>query len=307
LSEIFLRAPATIANFGPGFDVFALALDAPFDLFKIRRTDSGTIGLKIVNGRDSLPIEAEKNTAGLAAIHFFKKTGLRCGVEIDIIKKMPIGSGLGSSAASAVAAAYGLNRLYQTGLDVLEMIEIASQGEAASGGTPHADNVSACFLGGFVLIRSRYPLRVDRLDVAEIPIVIRVRRKSLITSRGLIPERLPMNLVKEQMAWCAALVHAVATGDLQRIGECVNVDHISEPVRSRYIGGYKELKKRALDAGAMGVNVSGGGSSVFAICEKDREQPVAEVLRAEAGGETEPPLLLRTKSSNWGVVEIDGL
>ena len=308
MSEILLRAPATIANFGPGFDVFALALAAPSDAFRLRRTDAPGVAVRIVDGADALPTEPERNTAGLAALRFFETTGRRGGVEIEIHKAMPIGSGLGSSAASAVAAAFGLDRLFGTGLAAPDLIEIASQGEAASGGTAHADNVSASFLGGFVIVRNRHPLRIDRLETPALPIVVRVRRKSLTTSRGLIPDHLPLVQVKEQMAWCAAVVHAMAAGDARRVGEAINRDHISEPVRSGYIPGYADLKARALEAGAWGFNVSGGGSSVFAICPPDRLDAVAGLLRApvaaDGGG---APLVIVTKSSNEGVREIHGL
>ena len=307
MSEILLRAPATIANFGPGFDVFALALAAPADRFRIRRTATEGVTVRITDGRESLPTEPDKNTAGLAALHFFKATGVRGGAEIEIVKSMPIASGLGSSAASAVAAAYGLDRLFGTRLTDTDLIEIASEGEAASGGTPHADNVAGCFLGGFVIVRNRRPLRIDRLDAPEIPIVVRVRRKSLTTSRGLIPEHLPLARVKEQMAWCAAVVHAMATRDLDRIGEAISRDHISEPVRSGYIGGYASLKERALAAGALGFNVSGGGSSVFAICPPGGAERVADALRVPCDEDGSEPLVLVTKSSNEGVREIDGL
>jgi len=307
LTEIALKAPATIANLGPGFDVFALALAAPCDLFKIRRTEGKGVSVRIIDCREPLPTEAEKNTAGVAALHFLKTVGARGGAEIEIIKKMPVGTGLGSSAASAVAAAYGLDRLFGTGLADEEIIEIASQGEVASGGAAHADNVSACFLGGFVLVRNRHPLCLDRIDVPEIPIVVRVRKKSLTTSRGLIPEHLSLARVKEQMAWCAALVHAMHTGDLKKIGEAINRDHISEPVRSRYIPGYDELKKNVLEAGALGCNVSGGGSSVFAICEGGHTARVTGLMKACMADETEPPVVLETKSSNRGVLETDGL
>lgn len=307
MSEILLRAPATIANFGPGFDVFALALAAPADIFRIRRTEEEGVVVRVVDGREALPTEPGKNTAGLAALHYLKATGVRGGAEIEIRKSMPIASGLGSSAASAVAAAFGLDRLFGTRLPASDLIEIASEGEVASGGTPHADNVAGCFLGGFVIVRSRRPLLIDRLEAPDIPIVVRVRRKSLTTSRGLIPEHLPLARVKEQMAWCAAAVHAMATRDLARIGEAINRDHISEPVRSGYIGCYGTLKARALEAGALGFNVSGGGSSVFAICAPGTAERVAGVLRAPCDADVGEPLVIVTRSSNEGVHEIAGL
>lgn len=305
--EILVRAPATVANFGPGFDIFALALDRPFDILRVRATPAAGIRIHITDGGSSLPTEPEKNTAGLAAIHFFKRTGRGGGASIEIIKGMPTGSGLGSSAASAIAAVYGLNEVFQAGLEAVEVIGLASLGEAASGGTPHADNVAACALGGFAFIKTTSPLRIEKIDVPPIPVVIRVRKKSQTTTRALIPAQFALPLMKEQMAGCATLIHALLGGDVKKIGEAINRDHISEPVRSRSIPGYDELKRRALEAGAYGCNVSGGGSSVFAICAADRTEAVAEAMRSLRGPEEAEPEVIITQSSNQGVTEIHGL
>lgn len=306
--EIVLRSPATIANFGPGFDTFAIALASPFDLIKVRRLDPGAeIRIRVTDGRSSLPTKPEENTAGLAAIHFFSRTGAGGSAEIEIVKRMPTGAGLGSSAASAVAAVHGLNEIYQTRLKAEEIIELASLGEAASGGTPHADNVAACGLGGFVFLASHQPLRVEKIAVAPIPIVIRVRGKSQTTTRGLIPGQFPLSQVKDQMAGCAALVHALLGGEVRKIGEAINRDHISEPVRSRSIPGYEELKRRVLEVGAYGFNVSGGGSSVFAICAPEMAGAVAEAMRDFRRADESEPKVIVTQSSNQGVMETDEL
>jgi homoserine kinase len=303
-TEIILRSPATIANFGPGFDTFAVALASPFDLIRVRRLDLGAeIRIRVTDGRFSLPTQPEDNTAGLAAIHFFRRTGAAGGAEIEIIKRMPTGAGLGSSAASAVAAVHGLNEIYQTRLAPEEIVGLASLGEAASGGTPHADNVAACGLGGFVFVASHQPLRVEKIAVPPLPIVVRVRPKSQITTRGLIPGQFPLSQVKDQMAGCAALIHALHSGDARKIGDAVNRDHISEPVRSRSIPGYEELKRRALDAGACGFNVSGGGSSVFAICAPETAEAVAAVMRDFRRADEPEPEVIVTQSSNQGVRE----
>jgi len=135
-TTVTIKSPATIANLGPGFDIFALALERPFDVFKICLNESRSVGIKITGKCDSLPTVAEQNTAGLAALRFFERIGRPAGVDIEIVKSMPIGSGLGSSAASASAAVFGLNKLLGTGLTDLEMIEIASQGEVASAERP---------------------------------------------------------------------------------------------------------------------------------------------------------------------------
>lgn len=305
--EILVRSPASIANFGPGFDIFALALDRPFDLIKIRPDRRGGTRIRITDGDSGLPTKPEENTAGLAAIHFFKRTGTEGGAEIEIIKRMPSGAGLGSSAASAVAAVHGLNEIFQAGLEMAEVIELASLGEVASGGSPHPDNVAACGLGGFAFVKTVSPLRIEKILVPPIPIVIRVRKKSQTTTRGLIPGQFPLSQVKEQMAGCATLIHAMLSGDVEKIGRAINCDHISEPIRSCSIPGYDELKRMALKAGAYGCNISGGGSSVFAICAAENTRAVAEAMRAFPCLDDATPEIIITESSNQGVMEIHEL
>jgi len=307
IKEIFVRSPATIANVGPGFDIFAMALDGPHDVLKIRPARRGDIVIRVSGGNIDLPTRPEDNTAGLAAIHFFRRTGADGGADIEIIKRMPSGSGLGSSAASAVGAVFGLNKIYRTGLETKDIIELASLGEAASGGTPHADNAAACALGGFVFVRSVRPLQVDKFSVPAIPIVVRVRRKERTTTRGLIPAQFSLAQVKEQMAGCAAVIHAVIKGRIEDIGASINRDHVSEPTRSRSIPGYDDLKRKVLETGAFGCNVSGGGSSVFAICAEENLSAVAAVM-GEFGdpGGAEPEVFI-TRTSNEGVKEIHGL
>jgi homoserine kinase len=305
LTQIAIKSPATIANFGPGFDIFALALERPFDVLKMHLNKSGAVSIRITGRGDALPTAAVKNTAGLAALHFFERVGRPSGVDIEIVKGMPVGSGLGSSAASAAGAVYGLNKLLGTRLSEVEMIEIASLGEVASGGTPHADNVAGCLLGGFVFVRSYHPLDVIRLDAPEVPVVVGVLRKSQTTTRGLISEHFSLAQVKEQMSWCSALVHAVLTQDLKKIGRAISRDHISEPARSRFIPGYDDLKKKVLGGGALGFNVSGGGSSVFAICDEGGADEVLRIMKSFYAEWGIPAETILTRASNRGLGEID--
>jgi len=307
LSEIILRAPATIANFGPGFDIFALALKQPFDVLKIRLNHTNSIIIKVTGGDEIIPTVVEKNTAGLATIHFFKKIKASVGVDIEIIKEMTTCAGLGSSAASAVASVYGLNRLLNASLTNNELIEIASIGEKASGGAAHADNVAGCLLGGFISVRSYHPLDVVRIDAPEIPVVLCVLKKAQTTTRGFIPDRFSLAEVREQMSFCSSLIHDILNGDLKSIGQAINRDNISEPVRSRFIPGYDELKKKILEAGAFGSNVSGGGSSVFAICQREKMDEIAEVMRSFCQEKGFPTEIIKTEASNKGISEIDEL
>lgn len=305
--EIIVQPPATIANFGPGFDMFALALEGPSNVLKIRPARRGDIVIRISGGHPDLPTNPEENTAGLAALHFFQRTGADGGADIEIVIRMPTCAGLGSSAASAVGAVFGLDKLYRTGLAPHDIIELASLGEAASGGTPHADNVAACALGGFVFVRSTRPLRVEKYRVPPIPVVVRVRQKSQKTTRGLIPAEFSLSRMKEQMAGCAAVIHAVLKGDIEDIGASINRDHISEPVRSRSIPGYDDLKRKVLETGAFGCNVCGGGSSVFAICAEEHLAAVAEVMRDFSDSDGAGSEVFITRASNEGVKEIHGL
>jgi homoserine kinase len=308
LNEILLRAPATIANVGPGFDIFAFALDTPFDLFKVAlRGAPGTISILLSGADGEIPSSADRNTAGVAARHVLTRLGSKAGVTIEIHKHMPPCAGLGSSAASAAAAVFGLGKLLAAHLNETELVDAARQGEVASGGTPHADNAAACLLGGFVFIRSYDPLNVVRLPMPEVPIIVRVQRKTQTTTRGRIRENFSLADVKRQMALCAEVMRAVATGDVEAFGRSINADLISEPVRSGVIASYKELKHKALDAGAWGVNVCGGGSSMFAIAPAGRIDDIAALFRAARLPDGRIPEVLVTKSSNRGVEVVDGL
>ncbi|MFP4081481.1 MAG: homoserine kinase [Candidatus Aminicenantes bacterium] len=307
MKEIIIRAPATIANFGPGFDIFALALKEPHDVLKLRLNNTNSINIRITGRPEPLPTEAEKNTAGLAAIHFFKKVRLAAGVDVEIRKKIISGAGLGTSGASAAACVYGLNKLLKSHLNPEEMIDIARKGEKVTGKAAHADNVAGCLLGGFVLIKNYSPLDVVKMKVPSIPIVVCAIKKSQQTTRGLIPSRLSLAKTTEQMSYCSSLIHALLAGDLKSIGEAVNRDCISEPVRSSFISGYDDIKNKVLEAGAYGFNVSGGGSSLFAICEKNKTSRVAQLMKTFCNQRRIGSEIIITQSSNKGVAQINEL
>jgi homoserine kinase len=307
LKEISFRAPATIANFGPGFDIFALALEEPHDVIKVKLNDTKSINLKVIGGTENIPISENENTAGLAAIHFFKKVNPAAGVDVEIRKGMKSCAGLGTSGASAVACVSGLNKLFQANLGDNEIIEIASRGEIASGGAAHADNVAGCLLGGFILVRNYSPLDVVKIEVSDIPIVICVIKKTQRTTRGSIPQSISLTQTKEQMTSCASLIHAMLGGNLKNIGQAVNRDHISEPARARSIAGYGEVKKKILEAGAYGCNVSGGGSSVFAICEEHKRNEIGEIMNTHFNQHGVENEVIMTKASNQGLKEINEL
>jgi len=306
LKSITLRAPSTIANLGPGFDIFSLALEQPYVELRMQVNDTKSITIKTNGCREKMPENPEENCAGLAIIDLLKELNSNTGVIIEPRKTIAIGAGLGSSGACAAASVYGLNKLFGLNLNLDRMIEIASHGEIASGSVAHADNVAGAMLGGFVIVKQYKPIEVVKIDVPEIPIVIGVMRKTQRTTRMLIPPTMELDIVKEQLSLCARVVHAIMIGDIKELGNVINRDFISEPVRSRSIPGYGNIKKKLLDGGAFGCNVSGGGLSVFAICDAARTKEIAEIMKQAFSKEKIDIETIITRASNQGIREIAG-
>lgn len=304
MKTITIRAPGTIANLGPGFDIFALALEHPYLELRMQLTDTRTVAFKLDGCREDIPDDPEKNCAGLAIMDMMKNINSNTGVLIEPLKTISVGAGLGSSGACASASVYGLSRLLGLDLDHNQMIEIASQGEIASGSVAHADNVAGAMLGGFVIVKNYHPIDVVRIDAPEVPIVIGVNKKTMRTTRSFIPKSMDLTLVKEQLALCSLVVHAILKADIEELGWAINNDHISEPVRSQSIPGYREIKRKLLESGAFGCNVSGGGLSIFAICDQSRTQDVADAMRKSFAHESVDSEIIITRASNEGIKEI---
>ncbi|MCK4941731.1 homoserine kinase [candidate division WOR-3 bacterium] len=305
MKSITLRAPSTIANLGPGFDIFSLALERPYIELHMQLNETKSITIKTDGCREDIPEDPKENCAGLAIIELLKKVNTNTGVLIEPRKTISVGAGLGSSGACASASVYGLNKLLGLNLSNNQMIDIARHGEIASGSVAHADNVAGAMLGGFVIVKSYQPIDVVRIDTPEIPIVIGVLKKTQRTTRSLIPPTMDLNLVKGQLALCALVVHAIMRGDIEELGQAINRDLISEPIRSRSIPGYGDIKRKLLDGGAYGCNVSGGGLSIFAICAKGRTHDIAEIMQKAFVHENIKSETIITQSSNEGIREID--
>ncbi|MGD0710328.1 MAG: homoserine kinase [Bacteroidales bacterium] len=304
MNEIILRSPATSANVGPGYDIFALALKEPFDEIKLSLNNSGKIEIVVSGDTSNVPTVIEDNTAGLAVLELFKRKNIAQGVKIEIKKKMPSGGGLGTTGASAAAAIYGLNKLLDLNLSSNELIDIARMGEVASGGSPHADNVAASIMGGFILVKSYNPIDVLKLDIPEFPIVLAAIRKSQRTTRGFITYEIGQEKLKEQMARCSSVIHALHTKDIKEFGRAINVDHIAEPVRGAAIPEYLETKKKALGAGAYGCTISGGGSSVIAFCSIEKQKEIAQIFEKCFSFNPHYVKTICSFTSNTGVHEI---
>ncbi len=301
MKKIRITAPATSANVGPGYDIFAMALRDPHDEVVITLNDSGKVSLTITGDTQHIPVSPPDNTAGLAVLELVERMNLKNGIHIHLVKSMTSGGGLGTTGAAAAASIFGLNRLLGLNLGTNEMVDIARMGEVASGGSPHADNVAAAILGGFILVKSYNPIDVLKLDIPEFPVVLAVIKKSQRTTRGFITYEIGQEKLKEQMARCSRVIHALHTRDIEEFGRAISVDYIAEPVRSAAIPGYAQIKEKTLAAGAFGFNVSGGGSSVFAVCPEEKVNEIAYLFEEAFHDNPHFVKVITTCTSNEGV------
>lgn len=266
MNRVKVFAPASISNVGPGFDVLGIAIEQPGDIVIAERTPKR--GLHFLLQQDSVVVPTDiNNVAAHVAQLMINTLQPNFGITLTLQKLMPIGSGLGSSGASAAAAAFAVNLLLDNPLTKSDLIVFAAEGERLASGSAHADNVAPSLLGGICLIRSYHPLEVLQLPhqnqlywiVVHPHLVIETKQ-----ARALLPTHIPIAEAISQCSHLAALVTGLQSGDSDLIASAL-VDHIAEPVRAPLIPGYDAVKNAALRAGALGFSISGSGPSVFAI------------------------------------------
>lgn len=269
--EVRVFAPATVANVAVGFDILGFALQAPGDEVVARQTDGQGVRISRITGDEGkLPLEAEKNTAGYAALRLLEQLGQsKIGVELEIHKKMPFGSGLGSSAASAAAGVMAVNALLGMPLPKLDTLHCAVLGEQIADGAYHADNVAPALLGGMVLIRANEGLDVHNLPIpAELHVAVAYPHVSILTkdAREVLSPTTTLPQSIRQCGNLGGLIVGLYESDYALIGRSLQ-DVIIEPQRAQLITGFAEVKQAALQAGALGCSISGAGPSVFALCK----------------------------------------
>jgi len=277
-----MRAPATSANLGPGFDVFGLALGEPYDIVEAERIPERAVRIRVVGGFE-VPTIPELNTGGYVALKMMREFDLPEGVELRIWKNIKPGSGLGSSAATAAATAYAMNKLYDLGLSRLDLVRYAALGEEVSAGVPHVDNVAPAIYGGFVIVYSREPLRVRSIkppgDLGIVIALPSIEKGSTRRAREVLPKTVPLESLVHNVGRASALAAGMALGDIKMIKEGMR-DMVVEPARSRagLVPGYEEAKRlgEELDAG---IAVSGAGPAIIGIIEKERREVLAKALR----------------------------
>lgn len=269
-SPVRVFAPASVSNVACGFDVLGFALERPGDEITARRVEQPGAHLGTISGdAGRLPREAASNTATVAVRALLEEVAPDAGVRLDVAKQMPLASGLGSSAASAVGAVVATDLLLGSELGLPTLLRFALAGESVASGGRHADNLAPSLYGGFVLVRSLEPLP----DVVELP-VPRGLSYALIRphfevetkkARLLLGERVGLRDAVAQWGNVGALVAALYRDDLELLARSLH-DSIAEPLRASLVPGFAEVKGAALAAGALGCSLSGSGPAIFALC-----------------------------------------
>jgi homoserine kinase len=289
LDSIKVFAPATVANVVCGFDILGFAVNEPGDEVVMRVTNKPGITISKITGDDGrLPLDPAKNTVSVSVQHYLESIDRSdIGLDIELHKKMPIGSGLGSSSASTVAGLFAVKTLLGDDTDVAKLLPFAMKGEEMACGHGHADNVAPALLGGFVLIRSYEPLDVIRLPhppglycAIVFPDVDVPTREA----RQIIRNKILMKDAVTQWGNIAGLVSGLYTQDIDLIGRSMQ-DVLVEPVRSILIPDFYIMRELAMEAGAVSFGISGSGPSVFAFTRDEQTaQQITQTLQKHLAG-----------------------
>ena len=277
-------APASVGNVAIGFDILGFSVDAIGDRVTARRTTAAGVTIKAIRGVvQDLPLEAAKNTAGRAVIALHDAQPPGFGFELTIDKGIPLASGLGGSAASAVAAVVAANALLPQPRTQLQLLQYAMHGEAVASGSMHVDNIAPSLYGGLVLT-----VGIDHPRVKQIPVPGAIRAVivhphmflSTRQARAILKGSVEMADFVWQTANLAGFISGCYTNDLDMLRESFE-DVVIERQRAALIPGFGEVRRAALSAGALGCSISGAGPTVFAWCLEQHAQAVAKAMVLE--------------------------
>jgi homoserine kinase len=279
-------APATVGNVGIGFDILGHTVEAIGDRVHVARSAERGVRIRAITGvATDLPLEAARNTAGQALISLAATTGVDFGFEMTIDKGIPLGSGLGGSAASAVAAVVAGNALLGEPLSKLELLKFAMQGEAVASGSVHVDNIAPSLFGGLVLT-----VGIDQPRTKQIPVPPGIRCVlvhphmflSTKEARRILSGTVTLSDLVWQCANLAGFISACYTNDLEMIRDAFQ-DVIVEPQRQALIPGFLAVKQAAMTNGALGCSISGAGPTTFAWCLAADAAPIQAAMVAAFG------------------------
>lgn len=277
---------ASLSNLGPGYDTLGLCIRGLGDVVEARATGTGRVEITGITGDDgALPQSPTENTATRAARWVLDRAGSDRGIELEIQKGIPLGSGIGGSAASAVAGAWAANLLLEDPLPREELVEAVLTGESGADGARHGDNVLPALFGGLVLVSSSDPSRYRRVAIpAGLHLALVLPRIEVLTreAREILPEQVGLADAVHNASQVAFLLEAMRAGDWAEVGDLIMTDRLVEPVRARLVSSYQAIRDAALEAGAYGCALSGSGPALFAVVEgPDRARLVARAM-AEA-------------------------
>ncbi|WP_298394015.1 homoserine kinase [Flavobacterium sp.] len=309
MNEIKLFCPATIANLNCGFDVLGTCLEGIGDEMIIRKTVDKGIKITKITGAD-LPLETDKNVAGVAALAICKEANNRIalehGFEIEIHKKIKAGSGIGSSSASAAGAVFGINELLGKPFTKNELVDFAMKGEAIASGCEHADNVAPCLLGGFTLVRGYNPLDVIRIE-SPIALYAVVLHPHIVVktsdARAVLSPVVTLKNAITQIGNLGGLIAGLYTSDYALISRSLQ-DVLIEPMRKQLIPNFDLVKNTALQNGALGAGISGAGPSIFALCKGQENAEKVAFAMSESYQNTGIVFDMHLSKINPGGVEI---
>lgn len=279
-TTVAVYAPGSVSNLGPGFDCLGIAFTGRGDLVTAHRTAGGGVRVTAVSD-PRIPTDAARNTAAIAASAVLARARVDGGLELTIEKGLPLASGMGGSAASAVAGAVAADAVLGTRLAKMDLLAAALEAEAVVSGR-HPDNAAPSLLGGAVLVASVDPLQLMPLRVhPDLELVLATPGYTVETARAraVLPGDVPRGEAVAQAALLAGLVIGLERGDGDLIRRSM-VDRIAEPARASLYPGYPEARAAGLEAGALGVAVSGAGPTVVAIVRSESAEAVGAALRS---------------------------
>ena len=273
-------SPGSIGNVGPGFDVLGLAVDGVGDTVTVELTD-GEARVEKITGRDTelVPRDPLKNVAAIAATAWLRNAGIRRQPVVSIDKGLAVAGGMGGSAASAVGGALAAALAAGVQSSATDIMEAALEAESIVAGR-HLDNIAASTLGGLTLVLSTDP--IDAISIPAPPqwrVVLLTPRVRIETkkAREILPQHWDRASWTRQMASTAALAYAFASADAKLVRRALD-DRYAEPIRAELIPNFRDVKRAALEAGALGCSISGSGPTIFAITA-DNDARVSEAMR----------------------------
>ncbi len=277
-------APASMGNVGIGFDILGLAYEEPGDTVVVEhREEPGAVIGAIEGDGGILPLEPDKNTASIAANAYLRTINAKSGVSITLKKGLPLASGLGSSAASSVAAAFATNALFGEPLLRENLLPACLEGEAAVSGY-HADNVGPCLLGGITLITGTRRPHIRHLPVPDclfFALVTPDVEVPTAEARAVLPTEVPLKTFIQQTSNLAIMIDALHRGDVKTVAMAMERDQVAEPARQHLMPLLADVRTAAKQAGAYAVVISGAGPTLCAVCDSETvSNAVAHAMEA---------------------------